>query len=180
MEKVTEQDMPIYLPCEIGEVFFIVETDQAERLVGDLFRRRFNTDSFPDQPRHFVGIVKMPDNSLLTLGYVHYIMWEGGALCGGLVIDERHYRKVPLHIRKTIKRAGGVAEFLLRESFECLPDDIIAIWGRVGDKQSEKVCLRVGFEHTDADYIMSIWRSEGLSEPDRRMWVARTVALGPF
>lgn len=164
----------------MDETFFVIETDQAEVLVGDLFRRRFNTDSFPEQPCHFVALAKLADGSLLTLGYVHFTLMGEGAMCGGLVMDERHYRKLPPPIRHTIKRAGGVAEILLRESFKLLPDDLIAIWGYVGNKQAEKVDLRVGFEHTDAAHIMVIWKSTELSASERQFWLDRVVALGPF
>lgn len=168
------------LPHTIDQVFVVVEVDRAEIFVGDLFRRRFKTDSFPDFPRHFVAFALLPDESMVSLGYVHYTMWEGCALCGGLVIDERHYRKLPPQIRHSIRHSGGVAEMLLRHTFSSLQDNTIAIWGHVGDKQSEEVCLRVGFEHTAADYIMVVWNSPSLSEPEKSAWVNHVHALGPF
>jgi hypothetical protein len=164
----------------LGDVFVVVEVDQAEAFVGDLFRRRFHTNSFPDYPRHFVAFAILPDKRFITLGYVHYTMWEGSALCGGLVIDERHYRRLPLPVRKAIHQAGGVAEQLLRHTFSLLRDNTKAIWGHVGDKQSEKVCLRVGFEFTDSQYVMVVWNSPNLAQAEKKDWVERVNALGPF
>jgi hypothetical protein len=160
--------------------FVVAEVDGAEFFVGDLFRRRFHTDSFPATPRHFVAFVKLPDDSLLSLGYVHFEMWEGCALCGGLVIDERKYRQLPSDIRNRIRLDGGVAELLLRQSFSHLPGNTIAIWGHVGNKQSETVCLRVGFRRTADQYIMVIWNKTNLSDSEKDVWIAHVSALGPF
>lgn len=168
------------VPATVSDVIFVIEVDQAEPLVGDLFRRRFNTSTFPSEPRHFVAFSKLRDGSLLTLGYVHYTMWEGGALCGGLVIDDRHYRRVGEASRKAIREAGGVAEILLRASFDLLPDDLTAIWGLVGDRQSEKVCLRVGFVRTESDFLMVVWRDGRLTEGQKAEWIKRASKLGPF
>ena len=164
----------------LDQVFIVVEVDRAEVFVGSLFRRRFRTDSFPDYPRHFVAFATLPDESLVSLGYVHYTLWQGCALCGGLVIDERHYRRLPTHIRKAIHQAGGVAEQLLRQTFSLLKDNTTAIWGHVGDKQSEKVCLRVGFEPTDSQYVMVVWNSPELTQAEKKEWIERVTALGPF
>jgi len=167
-------------PYPLDQSFIVEELDQAEVFVGDLFRRRFHTDSFPDYPRHFVAFAVLPDKSLISLGYVHYTMWEGCALCGGLVIDERHYRRLPLPVRQALHQAGGVAELLLRHTFALLRDNIIAIWGHVGDKQSVKVCLRVGFEFTDSKHVMAVWNSPDISQVEKSEWVKRVTALGPF
>ncbi|ADJ28516.1 hypothetical protein [Nitrosococcus watsonii] len=164
----------------VSDAIFVIEVDQAESLVGHLFRRRFNTPTFPREPRHFVAFSKLSDGSLLTLGYVHYTMWEGCALCGGLVIDDRHYRRIGEASRKAIRKAGGVAEILLRASFDLLPDDLTAIWGLVGDKQSAKVCLRVGFVRTESDFLMVVWRDARLTDGQKTEWIKRASQLDPF
>jgi len=168
------------LIAPLDQVFTVVEVDNAEFFVGNLFRRRFHIDSFPKEPRHFVAFAIQPDGSLISLGYVHYAMWEGCALCGGLVFDDRKYRKLPSATRHSIRQAGGVAELLLRQSFSRLPDSTIAIWWHVGNTQSEAVCLRVGFERTASDYVMVVWRDSPLSEQEKYVWIERVVALGPF
>jgi len=168
------------MPASIDQLFTVAELHDAEFFAGDLFRRRFRTDSFPQTPRHFVAFAAQPDASLLTLGYVHYTMWEGCALCGGLVIDERRYRRLAPAAREAIRGAGGVAELLLRQSFARLPGDTIAIWGHVGDLQSRVVCARVGFRQTPSPYVMAVWRDAALSDAEKAAWVARVTALGPF
>lgn len=164
----------------IEQMLLVMELDAAEILVGDLFRRRFRTSSFPERPRHFVGFYRCVDGSVLPVGYVHHDTWNSNSLCGGLVIDERMYRRVPAADREVIHAAGGVAEALLRRSFALLDDDLIAIWAHVGDKQSEKVCLRVGYRHTASQYVMVIWLRDDLSEEDKGEWVRRVTEHGPF
>jgi len=164
----------------VEDIFFTVEIDAAELFVGDLFRRRFGTDVFPVYPHHYVAFVTLPDNSLRVMGYVHYKLWQGCALCGGLVIDERNYRKLPGSFRRTIKNAGGIAELILRDTFLLLPEDVIAIWGHVGDSQSEKVCRRVGFERTQTDYLMVIWKKSNLTTSEKNDWIERALSLGAF
>lgn len=163
-----------------AEAITVIEVGDAEFLVGDLFRRRFNTSAFPDYPRHFVALAKTAGGELLPLGYVHHTMWNDCALCGGLVIDNRLYRRLRPATREAVRREGGVAELLLRRSFALLPDDLVAIWGYVGDKQAEQVDLRVGFRHTGARHVMVVWRRNDLSEDEKADWIRRVVELGPF
>ncbi len=158
----------------------VVEVDRAGLLAGELFARRFDSHQVPDEPHHFVALADCGDGALRTLGYVHYTMWNGCALCGGLVIDERVFRRLPPRLRQHIRAVGGIAELLLRTSFERLPADTVAIWGHVGNKQSEKVCLRAGFVRTEDKYLMVVWRSATLSAADKKQWVARAKAIGPF
>lgn len=162
-----------------SEFFRVVEVTEADFLVGALFRRRFATDSFPDSPKHFVAFYKGVDGTLLPLGYVHFEIWEGQAMGGGLVIDERLYRRMPPGDRDMIRANGGVAEALLRASIALLSDDLIGIWGYVGDKQAEKVDLRVGFRHTGRLHLMVIWRNEP-DEAGKAYWIERAAAYGPF
>lgn len=163
------------------EAFFLVlELDQAEAVAGPLFRRRFRTDSFPDTPRHYVAFARLRDGSLVSLGYVHYTVLEDIALCGGLVIDEQHYRRLPQDFRAEIVRAGGIAENLLKTSFARLPAQVGSIWGHVGDRQSEKVCLRVGFERTDVQFLLAVWRNPDLGADERAALVRKVEALTPF
>lgn len=160
--------------------FEVVEVDSADLLVGDLFRRRFHTDSFPETPRHFVAIAKLGNGSFVSLGYVHYTYWNGCALCGGLVIDDYNYRLLPKDVRQSIREAGGVAEQLLRTSFAALPDDLTAIFGLVGNPQSEKVCLRVGFVRVDSPYLMAVWRDERLNADEMDVLIRKVESLGLF
>ncbi|MDY0046299.1 MAG: hypothetical protein RBS10_02670 [Thauera propionica] len=164
----------------VADILLVMEVDRAEELVGDLFRRRFHTDSFPQQPRHFVGFYRGLDGGLLPVGYVHHDTWQGNSLCGGLVIDERMYRRIPALDREAIHAAGGIAEAMLRGSFALLDKGLIAIWAHVGNKQSEKVCHRVGYRRTDSEYVMVIWLKNDLSDAEKTDWVKRVTAHGPF
>jgi hypothetical protein len=168
------------LPRPVADLLLVLEVDMAELLVGDLFRRRFRTDGFPQRPRHFVGFYRSPDGALLPVGYVHHDTWNGNSLCGGLVIDERMYRRIPPVDRETIHAAGGIAEAMLRGSFALLEEGLTAIWAHVGNKQSEKVCHRVGYRRTDSEYVMVIWLRNDLSDAEKAEWVRRITAYGPF
>ena len=169
---------PEYAEAEtIDEVLRIEEVAEAGFYVGDLFRRRFGADP-PDYPRHFVAFYRSERSVLQSVGYVHYMTFEDSWLCGGLVIDDRLYRRMPAAHRNLIREAGGIAEKLLRDSFARLAD-APAIWGYVGDAQAEKVDLRAGFRHTTDRYVMVCWNKD-LPEEEKAERLARVVALGPF
>lgn len=167
-------------PVRTLDTFFqVVEVSNGEFFAGPLFMRRFSCNSFPQTPKHFVALYQGSDSYLLTLGYVHFEMWENNAMCGGLVINERAWRLLPTTERKLIRQQGGVAEMLLRSSFDLLPDDLTAIWGYVGDPLALKVDLRVGFQHTEHEYLMVIWRNDP-GEEQRTKLIQRVAAYGPF
>jgi hypothetical protein len=169
-----------YLASRISDILCVTEVANAEFFVGDLFRRRFNTPSFPDIPRHFVAFYKIDEKTMMPVGYVHQTPWEHCYLCGGLVIDDRFYRLIPAAHRRLIREAGGIAEYLQRESFVAISrEDTLAIWGLVGDKLAEQVDLRVGFVHTDVPYLMAVWLKP-LPEEEKAVWIQKAAALGPF
>ena len=117
---------------------------------------------------------------MLPIGYVHQTPWENCYLCGGLVIDDRCYRLIPAAHRRIIREAGGIAEYLQRESFAAVCDEnTVAIWGLVGDKLAEQVDLRVGFVHTGAPYLMVVWL-KSLPEEEKAGWIQKAAALGLF
>jgi hypothetical protein len=177
--KTAPPQVPYEASC-ISDVLCVTEIANAEFFVGDLFRRRFNTPSFPDMPRHFVAFYKIDENTMMPVGYVHQTPWENCYLCGGLVIDDRRYRLIPAAHRRIIREAGGVAEYLQRESFAAVTDDsALAIWGIVGDKLAEQVDLRVGFVHTDAPPLMVVWLKP-LPEEEKAVWIQKAAALGMF
>ena len=97
---------------------------------------------------------------------------------GGLVIDERLYRRMESRHRRVVKASGGIAEILLRAAMVELAD-AAAIWGYVGDLLSEKVNVRVGLRRTAHRYLMVHW-SKPLAQEDKDQRLARVAALGPF
>ncbi|HHX82855.1 MAG TPA: hypothetical protein GX696_07740, partial [Pseudomonadaceae bacterium] len=56
-ESTQEQGVAQALPeLTVEDIFHVFDVDDAEPLAGDLFRRRFHTDTFPSEPLHFVGM----------------------------------------------------------------------------------------------------------------------------
>lgn len=161
----------------VRDIVRIEQTSDAEFFVGDLFRRRFRNDP-PVDPLHFVAFYRRTRSDYLPVGYVHYVELEGSYLCGGLVIDDRCYRRMPEPHRKLIRDSGGIAELLLRESLAKLTH-APAIFGYVGDKQAKAVDLRAGFQRTEHPYVMVVW-NRALPEAEKAAWLAKVIAVGPF
>jgi hypothetical protein len=171
---------PLDPPIDAKSMTDIVHVDEvadAEFYAGDLFRRRFRHDP-PAFPRHFVAFYREGRTRYRPVGYVHYSPFEDSFLCGGMVIDDRLYRRIPAPHRAVIKDAGGIAERMLRETFARLAA-APAIWGYVGDKQAEAVDVRAGFLHTHHPHVMVVWNHD-LPEADKAARVERVIALGPF
>lgn len=160
-----------------ADIVRVEEVSDAEFYAGDLFRRRFRSNP-PNYPKHYVAFYRQGRTRYLPVGYIHYAAFEDTYLCGGMVIDERLYRRIPAAHRKLIKDAGGIAEIMLRETFARLAA-APAIWGYVGDKQAEEVTIRVGFRHTHHPHVMVVW-SRNLPETEKAARLERVVALGPF
>lgn len=163
----------------LEEFFRVVEVSDGEFFAGPLFKRRFACDSFPETPMHFVALYQNPNGEILTLGYVHFELWEQQAMGGGMVIDERAWRLLPAAERRKIRQQGGVAEMMLRRAIDLLPNNLIGIWGYVGDPLARKVDTRVGFQPTDTEHVMVIWRNEPC-EDEKESWIQRVVDYGPF
>ena len=169
--------LPRYVvPEELDGWFTIVEVDDVEPYAGALFRRCFRMAP-PAMPRHFVARVDV-DGEQRTIGYIHYSKLDDVYLGGGMCIDERVFRRLPAARRESLKRAGGIAEQMLRHTTASL-SNAKAIFGYVGDKRAEKVDLRAGFEHTGAAHLIVFW-PRPLPRADRQAVVARVAQLGPF
>lgn len=161
----------------IGDLLQVVETRTAEPFVAELFQRKFGSPP-PDYPRHFVVFYAAGEGAWLPAGYINF--WARGRafMGGGMVIDERVYRRMPAEHRRVIKDGGGIAETLLREAVNMLPDNDV-VWGYVGDSRAEKVDLRVGFVHTHVDKVIAYWNNE-FDDERRRALVDEIATLGPF
>ncbi len=168
---------PIIEARAVQDILRVEETTDAEFYAGDLFRRRFGSDP-PDYPKHYVALYRQGRSGYLSVGYIHYTAFEDSYLCGGMVIDDRLYRRIPAPHRRLIRDAGGIAEIMLRETFARLAHSP-AIWGHVGDKQAEEVNLRVGFVHTHHPHVMVVWNAD-LAAEERGTRLERVIALGPF
>lgn len=173
--KATKKENEISI--SIPDCLQIIETKEAASFIAPLFLRRFGSAP-PDFPRHFVALYSKDKQHWQAIGYVHYTFHNQSYLCGGLVMDNHLYRRVEKKHREQIAQAGGIAELLLRESFTFL-GDCDAIWGYVGDKQAEKVDLRVGFEHTNHPYLMVIWKRTFSLRKKTKM-IDEMIRLGAF
>ncbi len=164
-------------PVSIDDIIRVEEVSDARYFVNALFRRRFGSDA-PDYPRHFVAFHRSSPSEFTALGYIHYSGYEDCWLCGGMVMDDRAYRRLQGNHRAAIKQSGGVAEIMLRATFAKLKD-APAIWGYVGDKQAEVVDMRAGFIHTGRKHLMVVWNAE-LTPEERERRIEKIAALGPF
>lgn len=162
---------------QIEDIVQVIETSEAERFVGALFRRKFGANP-PDFPRHFVALYAQDGSTWQAVGYVNFWQRQTAFMGGGLVIEDRVYRRMPASHRSMIKSSGGIAEYLLKNSLRMLPDNDV-VWGYVGDTQAEKIDLRVGFEHTHIARIMAYWTRSHSAEEKIRL-VNEIAEVGPF
>lgn len=181
LRKCKQYDVKIEKPSEasrsVSEFLQVIEVKEATPFIAPLFRSRFGGEP-PDFPRHFIALYRTSDEQWQSLGYVHFTRYGRDYLCGGLVMDDRRYRRVLPEHRQQIANIGGVAELMLRESFLHLGDYDV-IWGYVGDKLAEKVDLRVGFERTEHPYIMAVW-GRSFSNKVKSQKVQYIAELGAF
>ena len=157
------------------------EVNDARVVAGDLFRRCFG-HPVPDYPRHFV-LVHSPEpgsgESPAVVAYVHQTRQEEYALCGGMCVDERAYRRFPRWLFEAVREEGGLATIVTRDSVEMLGDECVAVFGHVGEPRARAADLRTGFVDTDREHLMVIWR-KALPDEDEKRLVDRVEALGPF
>src|SRR5216683_201032 len=94
-----------------------VEVAHAEPLAGALFKRRFGHD-VPSYPRHFV-LFYYPDSARpesRVVAYVHQMPLNEVYLGGGMCVDEAAYRILPKWLFSEIRREGGLATIVTRDS----------------------------------------------------------------
>ncbi|MDO6746802.1 hypothetical protein [Gilvimarinus sp. 1_MG-2023] len=159
----------------------VIEVSDAEPFIGRLFARKFGSPA-PDYPRHFVSFYAPKEaEQPIALGYYHQSPFEQCYLGGGLVIDERAYRRLPAAHRKIIRAAGGIAEHLSIKTFELLGDHVDAIWGHVGNQQAKKVDSRVGgLSVSNSEHLMVLWRNQALSQAQKQQITRKVSDLPPF
>lgn len=156
----------------------LVEVDDAESLAGELFRASFG-HPLPDYPRHFVAFDRSVDEVGSVVGYIHYTAWEGDVwLCGGLCVDSQAYLRAAPAVAQEWKRAGGIGEIILRESFTRL-NDRAAILGHCGDARQWQHDLNAGFVPAGPPHLLVKW-NRLLSRDQQAAIIERAVALGPF
>lgn len=156
----------------------IEEVDDATALAGELFQRSFG-HPIPDFPRHFVALGRAADGEPFVAAYVHYSAWEETAwLCGGVCADRGAYTRAAPADAAEWKRAGGLGEIILRETFARLTDRP-AIFSYCGDARQWQHDLNAGFEPAGPPLLLVRWNHPG-SRLQRAGLVERIAALGPF
>lgn len=162
---------------DIADILQIVESRECGRFMGETFQRKFG-GAPPDIPRHFIAFYSIDGVSWQPIGYVHFWQRESAFMCGGLVIEDRAFRRMPKPHRALIKATGGVAELMLGTAIAMLPDNDV-VWGYVGDTRAERVDMRVGFEHTHIEKIIAYWNKSYTAE--EKIQLAEEIAqVGPF
>ena len=157
------------------------EINDANVVAGDLFRRCFGQE-VPSYPRHFV-LVHSPEpgseDPPAVVAYVHQTRQENYALCGGMCVDERAYRRFPKWLFQAVREQGGLATIVTRDSIERLDAECVAVFGHVGEPRARAADLRTGFVDTGREHLMVVWRKP-LSEQDRLRLVDVVASAGPF
>ena len=156
----------------------VVEVDAAEVFAADLFRAAFG-HPIPDFPRHFVALYRDAAGALAVAAYVHYTAWDDDAwLSGGLCVDRAAYTRAKPADAAAWKRAGGIGEIVLRDTFARLTDRA-AIFGHCGDPRQWQHDLNAGFVPAGPPQLLVRWNRALPADAQARM-IARAAALGPF
>jgi hypothetical protein len=156
------------------------EVDDPRALAGELFQRSFGHPA-PDYPRHFVLVYSPPpeesDTTPRVVAYVHQSPFEEVFLTGGMCVDAATYRRFPKWLYEAVRREGGLATIVTRDSIAILGPP--AVFGLVGEPRSRASVLRTGFVDTGRPHLMAVWCSP-LTDHEKARLVERVAALGPF
>jgi hypothetical protein len=166
------------IPENLRSFLTITEIDDAEFLVGALFRRKFASLP-PDFPRHLVALYKPGDGSVKLAGFSHMRPFGDVYLSGGSCSEGETIRTMDAAHREAIYAAGGVWYLILKYAFEKYADDCDAFFGHCGDARALVVAQAAGFIKTEFPPIIVNWHKP-LHENIRRALTAKVVALGPF
>jgi len=153
----------------------ILEVGDATSRAGTLFKETFSA-VIPRTPRHFI-LVSTGDDRSRAFAYVHYARCGSAWLAGGLVSDAMRFRGLDRESADAVREEGGFAEWLMRASCAVLSGS--AIFARIGDRRSETVNSRVGFQPTRHPHLWVIWKRP-LSDAEKERVLDRVLAVGPF
>ena len=157
--------------------FRVIETEHAEFLAGELFRRVFGQD-LPTHPRHFVSLYRAGEGIFRVAGYVHFSTFESVHLTGGLVVDRALYGDLPAAHLQQLAPCRSIGEHLMKQGILALPESP-AVFAYIGDRRSIEVNERVGYVRTHLDNLYAYWRQE--VPPDlRRLLAERVMRVAPF
>lgn len=166
------------MPANLKPFLTITEVDDAEFLIGALFRRKFAAPP-PDVGRHLVALYRGSDGALRLAGYSHMRPFGDVYLSGGSCSEGETIRMMDPSHRDAIYAAGGVWYLILKYAFEKYADDCDAFFGHCGDRRALEVALAAGFIKTEHEHLIVNWHKP-LHEIVKRALTAKVHALGPF
>ena len=166
------------IPESLRSFFTITEVDDAEFLVGGLFKRKFG-DPAPDFPRHLVALYRDTDGATHLLCYSHMRPFGDIYLSGGSCSNGETIKRMQLHEREALYAAGGAWHLVLKYAFERYADCCDAFFGYTGDPRAREVCFAVGWEPTEHEHLIVNWHKP-LPESFRRALLAKAHAIGEF
>ena len=166
------------VPENLRSFLTITEIDDAELVVGALFRRKFGVPP-PDFGRHLVALYQNADGSLRLAGFSHMRPFGDVYLSGGSCSDGDTIRTMTDAHRDAIQAAGGVWYLILKYAFAKFAEDCDAFFGHCGDRRALEVALAAGFVKTEFPPIIVNWHKP-MHENFRRALLAKVVALGAF
>ena len=154
----------------------LIEVSDATALAGPMFSKAFKLN-IPRFPRHFV-LLFHGSGTPSVIGYVHHTKFADAYLAGGLVVRAMHFRKLDANTAALVRKEGGLAEWIMRTTCDWL-DGVDAAFAYMGDKQSIRINLRVGFVPTQYPHLHVLWKRQ--CNPQRkRALIEKVAARGPF
>ena len=166
------------IPGPLRDLLTITEIDDADFLVGALFRRKFAARP-PDTGRHLVALYRDADGAPRLAGYSHMRAFGDVYLSGGSCSDGETIGAMAPQHRAAIQAAGGVWYLILKYAFSRYADCCDAFFGHCGDARAREVALAAGFVDAGHQHLIVHWHKP-LHENIRRALVAKVHALGPF
>lgn len=166
------------IPENIRPFLTITEIDDADFMVGALFKRKFAAPP-PDVGRHLVALYRDDSGALLLAGYSHMRPFGEVYLSGGSCSEGETIRALKPDHRAMIQQAGGVWYLILKYAFARYADCCDAFFGHCGDPRALEVATAAGFVAAGPVHLIAHWHKP-LHQNIRRALVAKVQALGEF
>lgn len=166
------------LPEPLRPFLTITEVDNADFLVGALFRRKFAAPP-PDVGRHVVAMYRDESGALRLAGYSHMRPFGEVYLSGGSCSDGETIRGMASDHRTAIQAAGGIWYLILKYAFARYANCCDVFFGHCGDPRALEVASAAGFVSANHQHLIAHWHKP-LHDNIRRALVAKVHALGPF
>lgn len=166
------------IPASIRPFFTITELDDADFLIGDLFRRKFAHPP-PGFRRHLAALYRDPAGAYHVAGYSHMRPHEEVYLSGGSCSNGETIKRMQTDELAALKAAGGVYHLILRYAFRKYADCCDAFLGYSSDVRALEVAFASGFVVTEYPRLFAHWHKP-LADDARRRITAKIDALGAF